>query len=199
MIAYLSGTLHAKNLRDVIVLVAGVGYKVFLPLAEFAKIGSIGESIAVHVHTYVREDAIDLYGFLDVNSLRLFEQLIQVSGIGPKLALAMLSALDPKVLVASIHTGDQQTLTRIPGVGAKTAQRIILELKDRLGQFTHTMTRPTFGMLDDLRSAMGNLGYKAQLIDKAIESVEPLAKEGYSLDRLIKEALKRVNQSKESQ
>jgi Holliday junction DNA helicase RuvA len=192
LIAYLSGKLLEKNLKDVVLLVGGVGYKVYLPLSQFAKLGDIGEVANLRIHTLVKEDAIALYGFLDEQSLRLFEQLIQVSGIGPKLALAMLSGIESQALMSALRNGDHLSLTRIPGIGAKTAARLVLELKDRLSGIDFIAKSPTSSTLHDLRSALLNLGYKPQLIDQAIKSVETLASDGYPLDKLIKEALKRA-------
>jgi len=192
MIAYLSGTLLEKNLKDVVLLVGGVGYKVFLPLSQFSKLGNVGETVNLRIHTLVKEDAIALYGFLDAQSQLLFEQLIQVSGIGPKLALAMLSGIESSALMSALRSGDHLSLTRIPGIGAKTAARLVLELKDKLSGIDFVPKSQAGSTLHDLRSAMLNLGYKPQLIDQAIQSVESLATDGYPLDKLIKEALKRA-------
>ena len=132
MIARLSGTVLEKHPNRVVVDVAGVGYDVQVPLSTFYGLGEPGAGITLRVHTHVREDAISLYGFASPLEQDLFERLIAISGIGPKLALAVLSGIDPGELVRAIRTQDVARLTRIPGVGKKTAERISFELKDRL-------------------------------------------------------------------
>jgi Holliday junction DNA helicase RuvA len=196
VIAFLSGQIQAKNLRTAVVMTSGVGYRVSLPLSDISRLGEVGHNVSLHIHTNVREDAIDLYGFLSMESLNLFEHLINVSGVGPKLALGLLSGMDATQLANTLVAGDHLALTRIPGVGQKTAQRLVLELKDRLAQSPLALT-PAFGtassMLHDLRSAITNLGYKAPIVDKAVKSVEALAKEGLPLESLVKEALRHLN------
>ena len=132
MIARLAGTLFEKHPSRVVVDVNGVGYDVQVPLSTFYGLGEAGAAMALRIHTHVREDAIALYGFATALELELFERLIAVSGIGPKLALAVLSGIEPAELVKAVRRGDVARLTAIPGVGKKTAERIVLELKDRL-------------------------------------------------------------------
>ena len=132
MIALLRGRLAEKNPNRVIIDVQGVGYDVQVPLSTFYELGEPGADVVFRVHTHVREDTLALFGFATMLELQLFEQLIGVSGIGPRLALAVLSGIDPPDLVRAINQGDVGRLTGIPGVGKKTAERIGLELKDRL-------------------------------------------------------------------
>ena len=132
MIAHLRGRLLEKHPNRVIVDVQGVGYEVHVPLSTFYDLAEAGGEISLRVHTHVREDALALYGFATMLELQIFERLISVSGIGPKLALAVLSGIEPEELVAAVRHGDVVRLTGIPGVGKKTAERIGLELKDRL-------------------------------------------------------------------
>lgn len=173
MIARLKGILVEKAPNRLIVDVGGVGYDVLVPLSTFYGLGEPGSSVTLRVHTHVREDAIALYGFSTPLELDLFERLIAINGIGPKLALAVLSGIDPAELVRAIRAQDVARLTRIPGVGKKTAERIGLELKDRL---PHAAAAPeTLGGAEDdrrsdLLSALTNLGYKGAVADKAVDA-----------------------------
>ncbi|MDA0713174.1 MAG: Holliday junction branch migration protein RuvA, partial [bacterium] len=148
------------------------------------------------IHTHVREDALELYGFLTEASMILFEQLIGVSGVGPKLALTLLSGMDAAQLSRVLISGDFIALTRVPGIGQKTAQRLVLELKDRLEKKA-VIDNFTSGhgnlLLADLRSAILNLGYKSAIVEKAVKSVESLANDGITLELLVKAALKQLN------
>jgi Holliday junction DNA helicase RuvA len=176
VIARLTGTLAEKAPNRLTVDVGGVGYDVLVPLSTFYGIGAPGALIALRIHTHVREDVIALYGFASALEQDLFERLISISGIGPKLALAVLSGIDPGDLVRAIRTQDVARLTRIPGVGKKTAERIGLELKDRLppaaasAQGQPERITPGEGLRSDLLSALTNLGYKGPVAEKAVES-----------------------------
>jgi len=171
MIARLNGTISEKHPNRIIVDVNGVGYDVLVPLSTFYGLGDAGAGVTLRVHTHVREDAIALYGFATVLEQDLFERLIAISGIGPKLALAVLSGIDPGELVRAIRSQDVARLTRIPGVGKKTAERIGLELKDRLPQSVAAGADIVEGADDvkaDLLSALLNLGYNRAVADKAV-------------------------------
>lgn len=172
MIARLQGTLVEKSPNRLIVDVAGVGYDVLVPLSTFYGLGEAGSVVTLRVHTHVREDAIALYGFNTALERDLFERLIAISGIGPKLALAVLSGIDTADLVRAIRTQDVARLTRIPGVGRKTAERIGLELKDRLPQGTEVdIVTPAGGdRRTDLLSALTNLGYKGAVAERAVDA-----------------------------
>ena len=178
MIALLRGTLVDKNPSRLIVDTAGVGYDVQVPLSTFYVVGEPGTPVTLRIHTHVREDVIALYGFATPLELTLFERLIAINGIGPKLALAVLSGIEPADFVKAIRTQDVARLTAIPGIGKKTAERIGLELKDRLpvalqapGQESGSATRPEDQLRDDLLSALVNLGYQRAVADKAIDAV----------------------------
>ena len=136
MIASLRGTILDKQPNLIIVDVQGVGYEVHVPLSTYYDVGDIGTDVALRIHTHVREDALHLYGFLTSLEQQLFERLIGISGIGPKLAVAVLSGIEPRELVAAVQRGDVARLTGIPGIGRKTAERIVLELKDRLARLS---------------------------------------------------------------
>jgi Holliday junction DNA helicase RuvA len=172
MIARLSGTVLEKHPMRVVLDVGGVGYDVHVPLSSFGAIGEPGTTLTLRVHTHVREDALLLYGFASPLEQRVFEQLIGVSGIGPRLALAVLSGLPPTELVQSIAAGDVARLTTIPGIGRKTAERIVLELKEKLGAVASAdPTLPPPGPREDLLSALLNLGYHRPAAEKAVDRV----------------------------
>lgn len=177
MIAWLRGVLLEKSPTRLIVDVAGVGYNVQVPLSTFYGLGESGASVTLRIHTHVREDVIALYGFATALEQDLFERLIAISGVGPKLALAVLSGIEPAELIKAVRVQDVARLTSIPGVGKKTAERIGLELKDRLpaalqvpGQ-TETGAPPGDHLRDDLLSALLNLGYQRGAAEKALDKV----------------------------
>ncbi|MCC7072672.1 MAG: Holliday junction branch migration protein RuvA [Deltaproteobacteria bacterium] len=193
MIGWLKGTVRFSDLAAVVVDVGGVGYRVLSPVGDLARMPA-GAGVELFVHTHVREDAIVLYGFLAADALELFEELLAVSGVGPRTALALLSGVDAPELVRAIAESDEARLTKIPGVGKKTAARIVLELKDKLAKHAlGARGRPApGGALDDLRSALANLGYRAPQIDRALTKLKPLVDEGQGLSELVREALKHV-------
>lgn len=175
MIAFLRGRVLEKQPNRVIVDVGGVGYDIAIPLSTYYAVGEHGGEISVRVHTHVREDQLALFGFATELELIVFERLIAISGIGPKLALAVLSGIEPGELVAALHQHDVARLTRIPGVGKKTAERIVLELGDRLPKTLAAVASggppppPGDELRDDLTSTLINLGYHRQSIDKTLE------------------------------
>jgi Holliday junction DNA helicase RuvA len=177
MIAFLRGRVLEKQPNRIIIDVQGVGYEVHVPLSTYYDVGDEGADIAVRVYTHVREDALQLYGFLTDLERQLFERLIGISGIGPKLAIAILSGVDSRELVAAVQRGDVARLTAIPGIGKKTAERIVLELRDRLSQLAVPVAAaaaPAAAGPDRLRgdlvSALQNLGYQRPQAEKAVES-----------------------------
>ncbi|HXW08435.1 MAG TPA: Holliday junction branch migration protein RuvA [Vicinamibacterales bacterium] len=175
MIARLRGTLVEKGPNRIVVDVGGIGYDVQVPLSTFYALGETGGSISLRVHTHVREDAIALFGFNSRLEQDLFERLIAISGIGPRLALSVLSGIEPGELVRAVRLQDVARLTAIPGVGKKTAERIGLELKDRLPASlqptTDTAAPATPGeqLRDDLISALVNLGYQRATVEKIVD------------------------------
>ena len=194
MIARLKGTLVEKAPNRLTVDVGGVGYDVLVPLSTFYGIGEPGAAVALRIHTHVREDVIALYGFASALEQDLFERLISISGIGPKLALAVLSGIDPGELVRAIRTQDVARLTRIPGVGKKTAERIGLELKDRLplaGADAGQAEGPAApdDLRSDLLSALTNLGYKGQVAEKAVDAALKKTAEG-SFEQVLRDILR---------
>ena len=175
MIAHLSGTLLEKHVQRIVVDVGGVGYDVAVPLSTFYTVGEPGARIALRIHTHVREDQLQLFGFGTALELTIFERLISVSGIGPKVGLSVLSGIEPEQLVRAIRSGDVARLVKIPGVGRKTAERLVLELKDRLPQVGVAEAEAPAGAGDDLRddvlSALGNLGYQKAAVEKTVDKV----------------------------
>jgi Holliday junction DNA helicase RuvA len=172
MIARLSGKVLEKHPNRVIVDVSGVGYDVQVPLSTFYGCGDAGAPIALRIHTHVREDQLALYGFATDLELVMFEKLIAVSGIGPKLALSVLSGIEPRDLVGAIQRNDLARLTAIPGVGKKTAERICVELRDRLPKTIEASPASAADSVrEDLISALANLGYHRQNIEKALDKL----------------------------
>jgi Holliday junction DNA helicase RuvA len=200
MIAHLRGSILEKHPNRIVIDVNGVGYDVFVPLSTFYGLGDPGAAISLRIHTHVREDALLLYGFATLLEQELFERLIGVSGIGAKLALAVLSGIEPQDLIRAIEQGDVARLTAIPGVGKKTSERIVLELKDRLPRAPVTLAAagaaaPAAPALrDDVVSALVNLGYHRPLAEKAAEAA--ITTIGSSSDagfeRLLRQALREV-------
>ena len=177
MIAFLRGRVLDKQPNRIIVDVAGVGYEVHVPLSTFYEVGDEGAEVSLRVYTHVREEALQLYGFLTDLERQVFERLIGISGIGPKLAIAVLSGMDSREVIAAIQRGDVVRLTGIPGIGKKTAERIVLELKDRLMQLASPAlvgVAPEVSSGDrlraDLLSALQNLGYHRPQAERAIDS-----------------------------
>jgi Holliday junction DNA helicase RuvA len=166
VIAYLRGRLAQKDPARVVVDVNGVGYEVFIPLTTFTALPDAGADVSIDVHTHVREDVIALYGFSTRRERTIFEKLMTISGIGPKLAVTILSGGSVEDLIGAIKRGDLARLTAIPGVGRKTAERIILELKDKLQDFAAPPAKSTVEV--DVLSALENLGYNRALSESAM-------------------------------
>ena len=193
MIAFLRGTLLEKHPNQVIVDVGGVGYDVTVPLSTMYAIGESGSRVALRIYTHVREDALQLYGFGSETERVLFRLLIATSGVGPKLALAILSGLPTSKLVAALRAGDLASLTGIPGVGKKTAERLVIDLREKaLG--LEVAVRPERPPAPDAsaaaESALTNLGYPRPQAERAVRRALEIVPEGAGLETLIKEALR---------
>src|SRR6059036_1998010 len=197
MIAQLRGRILEKHPNRIVVDVNGVGYDVFVPLSTFYGLGDPGFDIALRIHTHVREDALTLYGFATLLEQQLFERLIGVSGIGPKLALSVLSGIEPVELMRAIERADIARLTAIPGVGKKTSERLVLELKDRLpkvqaaGVAAGAVVPAPAGLHDDVLSALVNLGYHRPLAEKAVATAVKTVPDG-GFERTLKQALREL-------
>ena len=197
MIAFIKGILLKKTTETLIIDNGGIGYEVIAPLSTFYALPEEGEQVSLHIYTHVREDAFILFGFNTALEKKIFRLLISVSGIGPKLATNILSGIGPDVLLEAIAIGDLVRLQSIPGVGKKTAERIVLELKDKAQKVRTDLVLPSSRVTilkdrtvpDDALSALLNLGYSAKAakmaVDKAISNVKEVSLEG-----VIKEALR---------
>jgi Holliday junction DNA helicase RuvA len=175
MIAHLRGKLLEKHPNQAVVETGGVGYDVTISIPTFSELTSVGSEVALHIHTHVREDQLALYGFGRPEEKQLFEKLITVSGIGPKLGITILSGMPADDMVSAIRGNDIARLTRIPGIGRKTAERMVLELRDKLppqgADQVHAI--PSLSAVqEDVLSALVNLGYQRGAAEKAVSSVE---------------------------
>ncbi len=189
MIAHLRGRLIAKHPNQAIVEAAGVGYDVTITVPTFSDLPATGAEVALHIHTHVREDALALYGFLRPEEKQLFEKLITVSGIGPKLAITILSGMPTADMVGAIRSNDLARLTKIPGIGRKTAERMCVELRDKLEGFGAAVAVVAHsGAEEDVISALTNLGYQRPLAEKAVErAVQSAGRENF--DAIFRAAL----------
>jgi Holliday junction DNA helicase RuvA len=173
VIAHLRGVLLVKTPNRVVLECAGVGYEAAISVATFTALPAEGAEAKLHIYTRVAEDALALFGFAEITEKRLFEKLLTISGIGPKLAITVLSGIDAARLVTAIRGGDHAALVRIPGIGKKTAERVVLELKDKLDDLATAPVEaaPSLGNIgDDALSALVNLGYPRAVAQKAIET-----------------------------
>lgn len=183
MIAHLSGTLLSKQPNSVIVDVGGVGYELIIPLSTFYELEDTGTNTQLRVYTHVREEALQLYGFKTARERELFLQIISVTGIGPKIAITLLSGMNANEIIASIRTNNLARLTSIPGVGRKTAERLVVELRDKITALSSPALEEEFAaeggpragsspdaMRDDALSALLNLGYQKTAAEKAIKA-----------------------------
>jgi holliday junction DNA helicase RuvA len=198
MIAFLRGRILDKQPNLLIVDVQGVGYEVHVPLSTYYDVGEAGTDVALRIYTHVREETLQLYGFLTTIELQLFGRLIAISGIGPKLAVAVLSGIEPRDLIGAVHRGDIVRLTGIPGVGRKTAERMVLELKDRLAHLAVPASgeepapvTPGERLRDDVLSALQNLGYHRPLAEKAVDATLSLTS-APSFEQALKAALREL-------
>lgn len=199
MIAALTGRLACKSPSQITLDVQGVGYEVFIPLSTFYSLPDINESASLRIHTHLREDAIQLFGFLTTTEKDAFILLTGISGIGPKLALSVLSTLSVTDLVSAIQAGDMEKLATVPGIGKKSAGRIVLELKDKVDRL-HAMPAavatvtgdPSSHLHDDALSALVNLGYRAQEAKDIIKRITQAQSSPMPLKDLIRETLKEL-------
>ena len=196
MFAYIKGTLEQKSNNYVVIDVSGIGYKIFMATKAIETLGEIGKIVKVHTHYYVREDNISLYGFNTNEELRMFELLLQVSGIGAKSAIAMLSEISPSSFALAVISDDISQLVKIPGIGKKTAARIVLELKDKL-KTEEAITKTEEVKLSitneeetsEAIAALQVLGYTKREIEKALENVDT---KNLQLEEIIKQGLKNL-------
>jgi holliday junction DNA helicase RuvA len=197
MIAHLRGTLLSKHPNQAIVETHGVGYDVVISVPTFSELPGAGVEVSLHIHTHVREDAFSLYGFLRLAEKHLFEKLLTVSGIGPKLAITILSGMAADEMVGAIRGADVARLTRIPGIGKKTAERMVLELRDKLPAATGTgevSIKAMNPVEEDVLSALVNLGYQRAVAEKALQmSGTDIDKSTTTFDVLFRQLLARLS------
>ena len=196
MIAHISGTLAQKIPGEVVIDVGGIGYQVFIPLNVFYRLPEVGSLVSLQIHTHVREDALQLFGFQDAAEKQIFLLLLGVSGIGPKLAINVLSGIPAQELSRALKEGDQVRLVAIPGVGRKLAERMIVELRDKLATLAPAGMESARGdggsqLLLDAVSALVNLGYKRAEAEKTVREV--LKRGEHSLEQVLKETLRRMS------
>ncbi len=211
MIARLRGILEEKSPDRIVLDVKGVGYDLRVPLSTYGALPDLGTEVRLLVHTHVRDDAISLFGFVSSRERFLFEKMIGVNGIGPRLAIALLSGLPPEELVEAIRSGEAACLCRIPGVGRKTAERLVVDLRDKLDSIAGTgpgssELPPGEGkggegaVLEDVLSALVNLGYPARAAEKAVADARTLSttEKGstFTFERLLRDALRHVSPSR---
>jgi Holliday junction DNA helicase RuvA len=198
MIALLSGKIAYKGISHIVVDTQGVGYRVFIPLTTFYELPEAGQAVTLHIHTSVKEDAINLFGFYTLQERELFQLMISVSGIGPKVAMNILSGISSSELLEAISGGNLAKLITIPGIGRKMAERLILELREKaikkmvVDQIPVTDARQKRSdmMREDVLSALVNLGYKANAARDALDKVVRDAEGELAMDQLLKKALK---------
>jgi len=199
MIALISGKIVYKGISHVIVDVQGVGYRVFIPLTTFYELPEAGQTITLHVHTSVKQDAINLFGFYTVQERDLFQLMISVSGIGPKMSMNILSGISAQELLRAISGGNVGKLVNIPGVGKKMAERLILELKEKVIKKMMMEKSPADDqnqiseiIMEDALSALVNLGYKSNVARDALDKVLRSSEEELGMDQLLKKTLKNL-------
>jgi len=194
MIGQLRGNLILKKANGLLIDVHGVGYEVLVPLSSFERLPKEGAALTLQIYTYVREDQLQLFGFLTAGEKDLFRLLISVSGIGPRGALAIISEISPQELTQAVLTGNVGRLTSISGIGKKTAERLVLEMKEKLKKLSSSMAVTDRDVASnrfiDLTSALVNLGYKQMEIDRALSELRTSVSESDNLEMLLKQSLK---------
>ena len=198
MIALISGKIAYKGISHIIVDVQGVGYRVFIPLTTFYELPEVGQTITLHVHTNVKQDAINLFGFYTIQERDLFQLMISVSGIGPKMSMNILSGISAQELLSAISGGNVGKLIKIPGVGKKMAERLVLELKEKVVKKMMMDESPGAGVVhdagdiiaEDVLSALVNLGYKNNVAKDALDKAIRSSDGEMVMDQLLKKTLK---------
>ena len=192
MIAYLKGTLIHKTPGHVVIEAGGVGYAAAVPVSSFASLGEIGGTVEIYVHTHLSDDALALYGFLTTDEKAMFLKLIGISGIGPKLAMNILSGIAPGDLEEAIRSGDLARISLVPGIGKKTALRITMELQDKLEQKEKLLSAKGTPEKEDLLSALQNMGFRRKEAERAVDQTIAANKPGTEFEKLLRECLKRL-------
>lgn len=192
MIAYIKGTLIHKTPGHVVVETGGVGYAAAVPVSSYARLGEVGATVALHVHTHLSDDALALYGFLAADEKDMFLKLIGISGIGPKLALNVLSGIAPGDLAEAVRSSDVARISLVPGIGKKTALRITLELQDKLEKKEKLLAAKGSPEKEDLLSALLNMGFRRKEAERAVDQTIAANKPGTDFEKLLRYALSRL-------
>ena len=192
MIAYLKGTLIHKTPGRVVVETGGVGYAVAVPVSSFTRMGEIGGTVELLVHTHMSDDALALYGFASQDEKDMFLKLIGISGIGPKLALNVLSGIAPDDLAEAVRTSDVARISLVPGIGKKTALRITMELQDKLEKREKLLASKGSAEKDDLLSALQNMGFRRKEAERAVDLTLAANAPGTEFEKMLRDALKRL-------
>jgi holliday junction DNA helicase RuvA len=206
MIAYLAGTILFKQTNSVIVDIGGVGYEVTIPLSTLYEMGEAGTQVALRIHTYVREDVLQLYGFKTARERELFLRLISVSGVGPKLGITALSVMNAEEIIGAIRSNNLARLTSIPGVGKKTAERLVIELRDKINNLSSPAIEESLkipgttsqtnvdAIREDTLSALVNFGYQKAAAEKAVSTA--MKEDGdISVETLLKRSLRLLSKA----
>ena len=194
MIAHLKGKLTYKSPIEIAIDVNGVGYQVFVPLSTFYALPELEEDVFLDIHTHMREESLKLFGFYTTDEKRIFEKLIAINKVGPKLALTILSGMSPAELFTTIDSNDIGKLSTIPGIGRKTAERLILEMRGKMDGISldsdiNKDSIPQNGLFEDALSALVNLGYKKNQAEQTLKKVYPEGETGDSIEEIIKKSL----------
>ena len=198
MIALISGKIVYKGISHLVVDAQGVGYRIFIPLTTFYELPEAGQLITLHVHTHVKQDAINLFGFYTIQERDIFQLMLSVSGIGPKMSMNILSGISVQELLRAISSGDVRRLISIPGLGKKTAERLILELKEKVLKKMMADIMPAGDnqervnqlIKEDVLSALVNLGYKSNVAQSALDKVLQVSAKEMPMEQLLKKTLK---------
>lgn len=192
MIAYLKGTLIHKTPGHVVIDTGGVGYAAAIPVSSFVRLGEVGGTVEILIHTHVSDDALALYGFLSQDEKDMFLKLIGISGIGPKLAMNILSGIAPEDLAEAVRASDVARISLVPGIGKKTALRITMELQDKLEKKEKLLAAKSSPEKEDLLSALQNMGFRPKEAERAVDQTLAATKPGTEFEKLLRDCLKRL-------
>jgi Holliday junction DNA helicase RuvA len=192
MIAYLKGTLLHKTPGHVVVETGGVGYAVAIPVSSYVELGEPGGTVELFIHTHLSDDALALYGFVSREEKDMFLKLIGISGIGPKLAMNILSGIAPGDLEEAVRASDLARISLVPGIGKKTALRITMELQDKLEDKEKLLSAKASPEKEDLLSALLNMGFRRKEADRAVDQTIAAHKPGTEFEKLLRDCLKRL-------
>lgn len=192
MIAYLKGTLIHKTPGHVVVETGGVGFAAAIPVSSFVRLGEVGAIVELLIHTHVSDDALALYGFLSQEEKDMFLKLVGISGIGPKLAMNILSGIAPEDLAEAVRASDVARISLVPGIGKKTALRITMELQDKLDKKEKLLAVKSSPEKEDLLSALQNMGFRQKEAERAVDQTLAATKPGTEFEKLLRDCLKRL-------